>query len=318
MRRSLPLPEPLAAMPFTVADALSAGVSYGRLRNRSLLCPSRGIRSPDSDKDNDDQAALLARSLSRVTYRSAASHVTAWKKWAFPGFLPGGDDPRTHLSRAAGLAIPRRRGVVGHRTQLFEDEVCCVDGLWITSRVRTWLDISRRMSVDELTVVADHLLRIPRPGFEGRSEAYATMADIALMLDRHKGTPGIQKARLALELARVGSDSAPETRLRLAVGRAGLPTPLLNETIELGLGIRRQPDICFPEYRVAAEYEGDTHSLPEQIVRDISREEDFSRAGWLQLRLSKLHMTNDAKPAVAKIRTALISRGWSPYCRPSE
>ncbi|MCZ2404663.1 hypothetical protein IV498_16125 [Paenarthrobacter sp. Z7-10] len=322
MRPSVPLPEPWGASPFTVADALSAGVSYSRLRNRGLACPSRGVRSPAGAAGDDGSgvgtgdtaagAAQLAKPLSRVTGRSAASHATAWKIWAYPGYLPGGDDPRTHLSRAAGLAIPRRRDVVGHKTQLFDDEVCCVDGLWITSRVRTWLDISRRMSVDELTVVADHLLRIPRPGFEGRSKPYATMADLAAILDRHKGTPGIQKARLALEQARVGSDSAPETRLRLAIGRAGLPDPLLNEVVDLGIGVTRQPDFSFPEYRVAAEYEGDTHSLPAQVVRDISREEDFIRAGWLQLRISKRHMSEDAKPAVAKIRNALLSCGWSP------
>jgi hypothetical protein len=75
------------------------------------------------------------------------------------------------------------------------------------------------MSVDELTVVADHLLRRPRPEFEGRSAAHATRDELADMLDRHKGTPGIRKARLALDQARVGADSAPETRLRLALGK---------------------------------------------------------------------------------------------------
>lgn len=61
-----------------------------------------------------------------------------------------------------------------------------------------------------VTVVADHLLRVPRPEFKARSEPYATPEDLADMLDRHWGTPGIRKARLPLEQARVGSDSAPE------------------------------------------------------------------------------------------------------------
>ncbi len=80
------------------------------------------------------------------------------------------------------------------------------------------------MDIDEITVVADHLLRIPRPEFEGRSEPHCTLDELEEMLDRHWGTPGIRKARLALEQACVGgADSAPETRLRLALKWAGLP-----------------------------------------------------------------------------------------------
>ena len=169
------------------------------------------------------------------------------------------------------------------------------------------------MSVEELTVVADHLLRVPRPDFESRSEPYATREDLEDMLDRHKGTPGIRKARLALDLARVGSDSAPETRLRLALEDAGLPEPLLNVPTELHAGVVRQPDLSYPEQRVAVEYDGEGHSETAQIVRDIAREEDFVRAGWILVRISKRHMQNGARLAVAKVRRTLLSRGWSQH-----
>jgi len=210
------------------------------------------------------------------------------------------------------MAIPRRRGVVGHVGQFFEDEIVCVDGLLVTSRSRTWLDNARRMSVDEITVVADHLIRVPRPVFEARTDPYCTLEDLAEMLDRHKGTPGIRKARLALDQARVGADSAPETRLRLALECAGLPVPQLNVPTELRSAVVRQPDLSYPEQKVAVEYDGDVHSTSEQIVRDISREEDFIRGGWVLVRVSKRHMTNGAGAAVSKVRRALIGQGWSP------
>ncbi|WP_255767764.1 endonuclease domain-containing protein [Pseudarthrobacter sulfonivorans] len=247
-----------------------------------------------------------------MTPFSAASHATAFAQWDFPGFLPGADDGRVHISRPDTMAIVRRRQVVGHVGQFFADEIVSHNGLLITSRTRTWLDCSRKMSVEELTVVADHLLRIPRPDFEARSEPFATTDDLADMLDRHKGTPGIRKARLALEQARVGADSAPETRLRLALEYAGLPEPQLNVPTELSVGVVRQPDLAYPEHRVAVEYEGEGHSEAAQIVRDIAREEDFARAGWLPVRISKRHMQNEARAAVAKVRTALLSRGWRP------
>jgi very-short-patch-repair endonuclease len=63
---------------------------------------------------------------------------------------------------------------------------------------------------------------------------------------------------------------------------------------------------------VAVEYDGEPHSGPAQIVRDITREEDFARAGWHLVRISKRHMENDARSAVAKVRVSLLDRGWTP------
>jgi hypothetical protein len=280
------------------------------LRHPALLAPSRGIRVPALLPDPG--LGPMVRPVTLVTEFSAASHATAFRLWAMPGFLPGADAPALHISRPDTMAIPRRTGVVGHVGQFFPDEITTLDGMLLTSRVRTWLDVSRRMSIDELTVVADHLVRCPRPELEGRTGAYASTADLAEMLDRHKGTPGIRKARLALEQARVGADSAPETRLRLALARAGLPEALLNVPTELRDGVVRQPDLSYPEYRVAAEYDGDGHSEAGQVVRDIAREEDYSRAGWTLVRLSRRHMAADARSAVVKVRAALLDHGWCP------
>lgn len=261
---------------------------------------------------SDHSLAAMVRPLTHVTAFSAASHATAFLLWEFPGFLPGSHEPAIHISRPEPMAIPRRRGVVGHRGQFFEDEITTLNGLYITSRSRTWLDCARKMDIDEITAVADHLLRIPRPEFEGRTAPYCTPDELAEMLDHHWGTPGIRKARLALEQARIGADSAPETRLRLALGRAGLPTAEVNARTELGSGVVRQPDLSYREWRVAVDYEGEGHSEPAQIVRDIQKEEDFARAGWILVRVSKFHMTTEATTAVRKVRRALEQHGWAP------
>ncbi|WP_026554025.1 endonuclease domain-containing protein [Arthrobacter sp. 35W] len=314
MRRLPLLPIELASAPFTIADALAGGIPYDRLRHRQILRLSRGIATLPR-RDDDDGAlplALLARPYSRVTGYSAVSHATAFRIWQLPGHLPGMDEDTIHVARQSPHGIPRRRGVTGHRLQFFDDEVECLDGLWITTRSRTWLDCSRRMTVDELTVAADHLLRIPRPEFEGRSEPYARPEDLADILDRHWGTPGIRKARLALEQARIGSDSAPETLLRLAVVRAGLPEPELNVPVPLLPGVVRLPDQSFARFKVAVEYEGSHHADPAQVERDIDREEDFAAAGWIQVRISKRHMKDDARAAVRKVRAALLQHDWTP------
>ncbi|WP_125613292.1 endonuclease domain-containing protein [Specibacter cremeus] len=300
-------PPELLAGPFTMQRAQELGVSYGKLRHARLVRLSRGIRMLD---DGNVSLALLTMPYTQVTGYSAASHATAFEIWELPGFMPGTGTEDIHITRQAPHRAQRRRGVVGHMTQFRNDEVVRLGQLWITTRVRTWLDCSRRMSVTELAVAADHLLRIPRPEFEFRDQPYATRNQLDWMLDRHKGAPGIQKARIALELARVGSDSAQETRLRLALVSAGLPEPRLNVHVALAPGVTRVPDQSFPEYRVAVEYDGGNHADPDQVVRDIARAEDYAAAGWIEVRISKRHMADGARGAVRAVRNALRQRGW--------
>jgi hypothetical protein len=140
-----------------------------------------------------------------------------------------------------------------------------------------------------------------------------SLSDLQRMIDRHKGKRGLRKAKEAVKLIRVGSDSPQETLLRLAIVRGGLPEPELNVPIFDEDGLRHhEPDLSFREYRIGIEYEGEHHGEEGQIVRDIARSERYEALGWTEIRISSRHMLNDAKPAVAKIRSALIQAGWRP------
>ncbi|MFQ4149343.1 hypothetical protein AAGW05_11670 [Arthrobacter sp. LAPM80] len=245
--------------PFTVKQAQAEGISYGRLRHREVLRISRGIRT--LAHDDDIPVALLTRPFTVVTGYSAASHATAFAIWELPGHLPGADTDTIHIARQYPHASPRRSGVQGHRTMLRDEE---------------------------LVVVADHLIRMPREAFEGRTEPYASLEELHAVLFRHSGTPGIVKAR------------------------AGLPEPLLNHPTLLSDGVVRSPDQSYPDYKVASEYDGGTHNDPDQVERDVRRNEDYTGAGWTEVRIMKRHMADDAREAVGKIRNAIWDRGWRP------
>jgi hypothetical protein len=165
--------------------------------------------------------------------------------------------------------------IVVHRMKLYEDEVTLVDGVAVTTVERTWLDMAEMLTVDELVVTGDSCVRRPRVEFEGRDTPLCTLEDLQRMIDRHRGKRGLRKAKDAIQLIRVGSDSPQESLLRLAIARAGLPEP-------------------------------------EPELNDISRSERYEALDWTEVRISKRHMFNDAKSAVAKIRTALIQAGWRP------
>jgi hypothetical protein len=120
---------------------------------------------------------------------------------------------------------------VRHRSKLFDDEIVCVDGICLTTGERTWLELAEALSVDSPVVLANHLVRIPRPRLEERIQPYAGIASLRERIGRHPHKRGIRKARRALEQRRTGVDAPQETRLRLALVRAGLPEPAVNRPI---------------------------------------------------------------------------------------
>lgn len=220
-RRS-PLPQSLAPV-FTVAEARAVGVSAQRLRAPDVRRLSRGVYA----RTGMDVTILdLARA-----FCSDASDVVVCGPTA-AGLL-GMPLPFRHLARETGLldlaARTRRRDapyVRWHQLGALDaHDVLETGGVRVTTRVRTWGDLSTALELDELTSVADHLVRHPRFRFEGRRRPYATLDELRGSVENRPGKRGNEALRAALDQARVGSDSPAETMLRLHLVRAGLPEP---------------------------------------------------------------------------------------------
>jgi hypothetical protein len=308
MKTARPLPEDLQGRPFTVAAAERAGVSPKRLRHRSLTRLGKSIRV-------QGPTAMLPLTVRvqpfiEVNERCAASHLTAAELLSLPRVRKQTADMH-HIIRPEGEAHLNRPHVIVHRMKLYEDEVTTVDGVPVTTPERTWLDMAELLSVDDLVAMGDSCVRVPRAALEGRDMPLCSLEDLQLMIDRHKGKRGLRRAKEAIKLIRVGSDSLQETLLRLAIVRAGLPEPELNVPIIAEDGTRHhEPDLSYRKYRIGIEYEGEHHGEEGQIVRDIARSERYLALGWTEVRISKRHMVNDAKPAAAKVQVALVQAGW--------
>jgi hypothetical protein len=251
------------------------------------------------------------RPFLEVNELCAASHVTAAELHSLPQRRQDDAFDVYHLIRPEGAAHLDRPHVIVHRMKLYEDEVTKIDGIPVTTPARTWLDMAELLSVDEIVAMGDHCVRVPRPEFEDRDMPLCSIRDLQRTIDRHRGKRGLRKAKEALELIRVGSDSPQETMLRLAIVRAGLPEPELNVPIISGDGARHhEPDLSYRKYKIGIEYEGEHHGEEGQIARDIARSERYAALGWTEVRISKRHMLNDAKPAAAKVLVALVQAGW--------
>ncbi len=311
MKTARQLPEELRGRPFTVAEARLAGVKPKRLRHPSLRTLGKGIRS--DGPTSELPLSVRVRPFIEVNTRCAASHLTAAELLLLPRRQRKEKPEMHHIIRPEGEAHLDRPHVIVHRMKLYDDEITTVEGIPITTPERTWLDMAELLTVDELVAMGDSCVRVPRADLEGRDMPHCDIADLQRMIGRHKGKRGIRKAKEAIKLIRVGSDSPQETLLRLAIVRAGLPEPEVNVPIITDDGGRHhEPDLSYRRYRIGIEYEGEQHGEELQIVRDIARSERYAQLGWTEVRISKRHMHDGARAAVAKVRAALVRAGWRP------
>ena len=115
----------------------------------------------------------------------------------------------------------------------------------------------------------------------------------------------------------MSSDSPPETALRLAMVAAGLPEPLANAAAQqeveggriIDLG---EPDLHWPQWKIALEHDGPTHLDRRQQAKDVARGDRRREAGWVELRTTADDLPQGCLRAVQKVRRELLRRGWSP------
>jgi hypothetical protein len=352
-----PLPEPMQGKYFLVSVALKEGVTHDRLRRGDLWAARRGMRAPiDTLLGLEDFAWLLSAQVPH----GVISHESAARLWGFPlpqgvdeswELGPGGVPPDVDITVPPHSARPRGVGVRGHQRNVPAGHVGNHLEIRLTTMARTWFDLCSVYGDEDCVVIADHLLRIPRPAFEGRTEPYATIEDLRQVVAESTGRRGLARAKRVLELARVGADSPQETRLRLALVRAGLPEPVLNTVVRGEAGAvptsgdehsngtrgaagnetgtapssgtgtapsngngrtQHTPDMQWPEFHVTAEYDGTPHRDKDQMEKDIDRAEFIRRIGWREIRVSSKDAKNDWGPAIDRIRDALAEAGWRP------
>ncbi len=313
MRKQDFLPQPLTAAPFTFGAAVTAGVSLNRLRRKDMVNVGRGLYRPaDWDFDLED----AARALSAASPGAWISHVTAARLrcQVLPPWLA--DSTELHLSKPRALPSVRRKGVIGHTVLAREDEIELVNGIRLSSRSRTWLDLARVLPLHDLVSMGDELIRIPRVDFEGRAEPYDTVAGLRILAARHPNLQGIVRVREALELMRVGADSAPETLLRLAIADAGLPEPALQVRLRARDARSPSADLGYRHRRLAIQYDGGHHLNDEQVLSDRRRDKAFESAGWTVLVFGKSDLADDFQSAVVEIKRALRN-GWLDHAQAS-
>ena len=115
----------------------------------------------------------------------------------------------------------------------------------------------------------------------------------------------------ARRLADGRAQSPPESVLRVRLVLAGLPRPVAQFPVRIG-SVTLHPDLAWPEYLVAMEYDGLWHANADQLHRDRRRLNMLAAAGWIVLHVTSDRLRRDFRGLSAELCTALRSRGWRP------
>jgi hypothetical protein len=246
--------------------------------------------------------------MSRASDLAILSHVSAAQLWEIPLPPRWQADERLHVSLPPDMRAPRGKGIAGHHLQLHPTDVVLRADVRVTSQERTLCDLASILDEEDLLVAADYLLWWRRD--EG---CRSSRTEIERAISRHPTSRGMAKLRAVTPEASDRADSPPESKIRLRILRAGLPAPCVNvELFDSRGNFLAMPDLAYPEYKMALDYEGDHHRTDRaQWEKDIHRVPRLKDAGWSHTRISRSDLRN-SDDFLARLARNLRSRGWKP------
>jgi hypothetical protein len=195
-------------------------------------------------------------------------------------------------------------GIKAHGDRISaENEIVAIEGVSVTSPLRTALDIGCWYPIALAVPILDAL-------------SAATQFDpleAQALLDLHPGRRGIRNARRALPMIDAGAQSPREAWLRLLLIAGGLPRPQTQIPVRDDSGrIVAYLDMGWEDLMVAVEYDGEQHRTDRrQYTWDVRRLELLKRLGWIVIRVVVGDRREDILERVraAIARRASLQRG---------
>ena len=279
---------------FTRDDAIASGMTR---RNVDHLGPQRithGYYSPTSS------IPLYTRAQAVLNVAGPTGAVCGPTSLSLAGVdlpLRLVRDTRVWIQVPKPQTWPRRAGVRLVRSP-HPGPIHSLKGLPSLALPYCWLQLAAESNLDELVELADAMTC--------RRHPMVTKDSLATAVESRSWVKGIANARTALDLCQEGTDSIPETDLRLLLVRAGLPTPTVNLCIVDDMGrVIYYLDLAYEDARVAIEYDGAYHTDRTQMNRDTTRRRALEDQGWRIISVTSADMATDPAGIVASVRQAL-------------
>src|SRR5919108_1437319 len=287
------IPPELKTGPFVVQDARCAGLTWETLQTRAWRRLYRG------------QYAWVGLRAD-VELKLRAVHARLPEQGAFSGstaaWLHGLDfepcDP-IEVTVPRDIPIRTRAGAKLRRASLDRSDWTTRKGLRVTTPLRTTCDLGSRPDLVESTVALDMALHAGITSLEALSR----------YVEDNSGAKGIKRLRRAVGFAEPRSESPMETRLRLELIKAHLPTPRVQVNLEDNCGrFLARVDLYYPDVRLAIEFDGQNHR--DRLIQDVRRQNALFNAGYHVLRftVADLQIVGAAASQVRKARLGLLRK----------
>ncbi len=272
----LPVGQELAALervlerpgPFTARDAIDDGASYLWLRrwcaSGILKHPIRGIYHAGDLADDLELRLAVLRLV--VPADCVVTDRTAGWLWGASMILAPGDHlvtPAVQVFCPPGYRL--RNGLVasGER-RLPPEDVAVLNGVRVTTQLRTACDLGRLLHLDQALAAMDSLAALRR----------FTLDDLALATGRFRRYRGVVQLRVLVPLVDPMSQSPGESILRLRWVQAGIPRPRCQVPVPAPGGGRYYLDMGLEERLFGAEYDG------EEFHDETTAQHDSGRRAW--------------------------------------
>src|SRR3954452_12431695 len=297
------VPQALTGRPFTTNEARSHGVSKHALQSRPWR---RVFRDVWCHVDlPDTRATRLAAARLVLPAHAVLCGLTA--AWVHGADVRRDDDLDVHVGFPKGRRLRPRDGLAVCQETLDESDWLEIDGVRVTTPLRTTFDCLRWLRGVERLVVADALTHA----------GLVTLPELQAYFSSKRRLGNLRIAELLLADTDPLTESPMETRLRFVLVDGGLPRPVAQHDIfrgDDGTFIGRA-DFAYPEHKVVVEYDGAWHWVQRRA--DERRRTAMRLAGWVVLVFDADDVYGDPDRVVRDVRAALRARQLTP-ARPVE
>lgn len=274
-------------------EVLRAGLSRRRLarlvrEGRLRLLTPHLVTNVDHPTPDEPLRALA------VGLDGTVSHEDAALLW---GMELASTPQRRSVTVGRNRSRVARPGAVVHRSDLADGERRQRDGLWLTSPLRTVLDLCRSLPLHEAVAVIDSALR----------RGLVTVEELTAGLCELPPGRGRQRVARVLRLMDPQSGSVLESLCRVLLVQAGLAPEQTQLVVRTSAGrwIGRV-DFAWTSVRLVVETDGFAfHADRASYRKDRRRGNALVLAGWRVLRFSWEDVVHHPEEVVDAVRQAL-------------
>ena len=220
--------------------------------------------------------------------RGVLSHQSAAVYWQLPA----------NVDRRAHVTVPDRRyrqwppSIRLHRVPLSAAECTTIDGLPLTNRMRTVIDLLRTSPYPLARDLLDRALQ----------QRWATERDVRRSISRQLGRTGNAQLRRLLAELEPAAQAESERRLHRLLRGAGVEGWRAQYPVCIG-GRTYYLDAALPQHRLAIEVDGRRFhdDSADRFESDRDRQNALIGAGWRVLRFTWAMLVNEPERVIAQI-----------------